>query len=90
MLLKRGELDEALQLTLEAKEIIGRTDALVHRGDAALVLAQILAAAGRAADAVGEAAEALRLYASKGHLVLAGKAQELLADHDHASSTSTS
>lgn len=90
MLLKRGELDEALQLTLEAKEIVDRTDALVHRGDAALVLAQILAAAGRAADAVGEAAEALRLYASKGHLVLAGKAQELLADHDHASSTSTS
>ena len=51
------------------------TDALTDRGDALLVLAEILALRDRPADAATAAHEALDLYTRKGAAVLADRAR---------------
>jgi class 3 adenylate cyclase/tetratricopeptide (TPR) repeat protein len=67
---RRGALKEGEQLAREAVAIAARTDFLVWRGETFLDLAEVLRL-GRDSAAFGPAAEALRLFEAKGHVVLA-------------------
>jgi hypothetical protein len=60
-------------------ELIEGTDALNMRASSLLSLARALAAAGRSEEAAKSAAEAVRLYETKGNVVSAGKARALFS-----------
>lgn len=77
---RNGEHDRARRVAEEAVAIAERTDALVDHGDACLALATVLAAAGISAEARIAADLAADLYARKGAVSLAGKAQGLLGN----------
>jgi len=65
-LARRGEHGEAIALARAAVEIAAATDALLDHADARLALAAALRAAGFAAEADGEEAQAVALWESKG------------------------
>jgi hypothetical protein len=64
----RGDLDLALELSLEATELAGATDALNQHAQVTLDRATVLRAADRAAEAAEAEAEALRLLKAKGNV----------------------
>ncbi len=80
VLATRGRLEEAEALAREAVALAGRTDFLVHRGDALVDLAFILRDAGRTEEAASAAAEGLHLHEQKGNLVTAGTIRSELGD----------
>jgi class 3 adenylate cyclase/tetratricopeptide (TPR) repeat protein len=80
VLVRQGDVDEALRLAREAVAIVAPTDWLNTRGDALLDLAEVLDLAERPDEAAPAIAEALRLYEQKGNIVAAGKAQARLAE----------
>jgi tetratricopeptide (TPR) repeat protein len=79
VLAQRGQFDEAEALARQAVELAARTDHLEFHGDALMGLAEVLHLADRAEEALAPVEEALRLYARKGNLVLAGMARGELA-----------
>lgn len=82
-LLSRGDVhDAARQVAEEAVAIAERTDALVDHGDACLVLATVLRAAGDSAGARVAAERAADLYERKGAVALAEKARGLVGGRD--------
>lgn len=82
-LLSRGGAHDAARLVAEeAVAIAERTDALVDHGDACLVLAAVLRAAGDSAGARVAAERASTLYGQKGAVALAEKARGLVDGRD--------
>jgi class 3 adenylate cyclase len=79
VLAQDARLDEALVLADEAVDLLAATDGLVKHADALLVLAGVLALAGRIEEAEDAGAEALALYEQKGNEVSAVAAREALA-----------
>jgi class 3 adenylate cyclase/tetratricopeptide (TPR) repeat protein len=80
VLARRGEFERAQQLAREAVAIANRTDFLVWRGEALLDLAEVNRLAGDSASFVRAAKEALRLFETKGHVVLAERTRALLRE----------
>jgi class 3 adenylate cyclase len=74
----RGELPRAEQLAREAVARAAETDFLILRGESLLDLAEVLRAAGRAAESAAAISEALGLFEAKGCTVLAARATALL------------
>jgi class 3 adenylate cyclase/tetratricopeptide (TPR) repeat protein len=77
-LARRGRLEEAERLAAEAVELGAASDMLGMQAGALLDLAGVLRLAGRDAEAVGLADQALALAERKGHLVAATRARALL------------
>jgi hypothetical protein len=75
----RAEHLEAERLAREAVAFIERTDSLNEHGDAYADLGEVLAAAGRSADAAVALEEALDRYERKKNLVMAERIREKLA-----------
>ncbi|HEY5695164.1 MAG TPA: adenylate/guanylate cyclase domain-containing protein [Gaiellaceae bacterium] len=75
----RGEHAQAERLAREAVRLTQRTDGLQAQGDALADLAEVFAAAGRAAEAVVAWAAALDRYEKKGIVPLARGVRERLA-----------
>jgi DNA-binding SARP family transcriptional activator len=75
-----GETEEAQRLAHEAVTLASQSDFLVLRGDAQLVLGEVLRAAGRAKDAAAAVEAALEFYERKQNTVSAARARELLSD----------
>jgi class 3 adenylate cyclase/ketosteroid isomerase-like protein len=65
----QGQHDAAVELARHAVTVADRTDALVDRADASMVLARVLRRSGRDAEARGVATTARDLYEAKGHTV---------------------
>lgn len=80
VLARRDELAEAERLAREALEIASATDDLNTRGACALVLADVLRAAGRDAEAVDAIQRAIAEYQQKGNVVMAERAHALLGE----------
>ncbi|WP_420540831.1 BTAD domain-containing putative transcriptional regulator [Mycolicibacterium septicum] len=78
LLSRGGAHEEARLVAEEAVAIAERTDALVDHGDACLVLAAVLRAAGDGAGARVAAERSSELYEQKGAVALAEKARGLL------------
>ena len=62
-----------------------RTDSLVGQGDADADLAEVFLLAGKREEAAAALRKALDRYERKGHLVLARRMRERLAEFDDAS-----
>jgi DNA-binding SARP family transcriptional activator len=75
-----GRTEEAEALARQAVTLAAQSDFLVLRADALLVLGEVLAAAGRRADATAAVDEALLLYAQKEDTVSAARARAFLSD----------
>jgi len=80
VLARRGEHAEAERLAREAVAIGEGTDSLVGQGDANADLAEVLLLAGKRDEALGALRNALERYERKGHLVLAQRMRERLAE----------
>ncbi len=78
VLARRGEHDEAIRLAREAVSVGEPTDAVESYADAIRDLAEVLALAGRPAEAADEFRSALALYESKGNVVLSLRARQRL------------
>jgi tetratricopeptide (TPR) repeat protein len=78
VLARRGELQEGERLAREAVALAEETDMLNAHADALLDLAEVLALAGR--DAQAELEQALALYERKGNLVMAERTRSRVAD----------
>ena len=76
ILAARGRFGKAEELARGAVAVATRTDFLSQHGDALLELADVLAGAGRAPEAVAAVREALSLYDRKGNLVAAARAHQ--------------
>jgi tetratricopeptide (TPR) repeat protein len=76
----RGELAEGERLAREAVAIIDETDSLIFQAAAREALAEVLEAAGRAGESWDALQEALERYERKGHVVLAERMRERLAE----------
>ncbi len=70
-------IEQAEQLARDALRLINETDAVMFRADALMTLASVLHVAGRGAQAVGFADEAVHFYETKGDVVDAVRAKEL-------------
>ncbi len=79
VLARRSDLAAGEALTREAVVLGEQTDALQHRADATLDLAEVLQLAGQYELAAGELRRALDLYERKGNLVMAARVRERLA-----------
>jgi tetratricopeptide (TPR) repeat protein len=79
-LARAGETDEAERLAEEAVTLAAQSDFLVLRGDAQLVLGEVLRAAGRPQEATAAVEAALRFYEEKENTVSAAQARALLLD----------
>jgi tetratricopeptide (TPR) repeat protein len=79
LLAAQGEGTAAVQLAREATAIVQNTDALADIGYVAEVLAEMLHAVGRSAEARAAAEDALRAYERKEHLVGGVRIRRLLA-----------
>jgi tetratricopeptide (TPR) repeat protein len=75
---RRDDLPTAERLAKEAVEILGSTDWLNARGDAASDLAEVLLLAGKREDAIVGVKQALELYERKGNVVMARRARTRL------------
>jgi predicted ATPase len=82
ILVSTGESEQAERLAREAVALTRETDWPNLVGDALLVLAEVLAAGGRIAEAKVRAREALRRYREKGNEISARRAEQL-ARLDH-------
>jgi tetratricopeptide (TPR) repeat protein len=78
MLARQGRLEEAEQLAREAVAIVDESDYLDQRGGAHRTLAEVLALAGRDAEAEAERRTALELYDRKGNVLRAASLREVL------------
>src|SRR5205823_9588217 len=76
---RRGEYDRAELLAREAVAIAERTDKLIDHSESRADLAEVLAMAGRPADAATEFEKARALYERKGNVVMAKRMRERLA-----------
>ena len=79
VLAARGEAPAAVQLAEEATALMKSTDALADIGYVDEVLAEMLQAAGRSAEAQAAAEDALCAYERKEHLVGSERVRRLLA-----------
>jgi class 3 adenylate cyclase/tetratricopeptide (TPR) repeat protein len=79
VLARRGEIERALGLAREAIRLLSETDSLVAQADALIALSEVVAVAGRRAEARASVEQALGLYERKGDLVSAARARTLLA-----------
>ena len=77
----RGHHAEAEELARSAVALAAQTDLLSQRADTLLDLAQVLAAAGRVAEAHATATQALDLYQRKGNLPGARESLRYLAQY---------
>jgi tetratricopeptide (TPR) repeat protein len=77
---RRGEIESAEKLALEAVSIWAERDLLLWHGEALLDLAEILTLAGRRSEAASCVQEALGLFERKGITPSAQRAEELLAE----------
>ena len=82
VLARRGEHAEAERLAREAVAIGEGTDSLVGQGDANADLAEVLLLAGKRDEAATALRRALERYERKGHVVLAERMRERLAESD--------
>ncbi len=80
ILARRGDLDGGIALVHEAVDLAARTDYFDVRTDALLALADVLALAGRNAEAADAVAEARVVFEQKGHVVGVRRAQRLLEE----------
>ncbi len=76
----RNQHAEAEALAREAVAIMGGTDYLALDGDALVHLAHVLHAAGKVAEALGSAREAVELYHRKGANFLVERTRNLIRD----------
>jgi tetratricopeptide (TPR) repeat protein len=79
MLARRGDFAEAGRLAREAVAIMAPTDYLDNKGHACVVLAEVLAAAGRSEEALEALTEAATLFERKGDLVSTARAHDQIA-----------
>jgi class 3 adenylate cyclase/tetratricopeptide (TPR) repeat protein len=77
VLARRGRLEEAERLAAEAVELGADSDMLAMQAGALLDLARVLRLAGRPAEAVPLARQALALAERKGHVIAAAEARDL-------------
>jgi predicted ATPase/class 3 adenylate cyclase len=75
-----GRAGEAEDLALAAAGLVAGTDELNLQGDARVVLAEAVRAAGRPDEAAAHLAEAVARYREKGNLVSAGRAEAALRE----------
>jgi tetratricopeptide (TPR) repeat protein len=80
VLARRGQFEDAEEVARDAVRTMEGTDQLDLRGDVCMARAEVLALAGRPAEARSTLAEAVRLYKAKGNIVSAGRAREAMAD----------
>ncbi len=85
VLARRGEHAEAERLAREAVGIGDGTESLVGQGDAHADLAEVLFRVGKADEAAEALRQALDRYERKGHLVLARRIRERIAESEAAS-----
>jgi tetratricopeptide (TPR) repeat protein len=85
VLAQAGRLEEAEALVREALTLIVRTDDLNQQGDTLMDLAEVLALAGRPADASQEQAEAASLFERKGNVVGVARAKTQLVSLSESS-----
>jgi hypothetical protein len=83
---RRGDHAGAEELAREAVEIIGRTDYLDQHAGMLVHLAHVLHEAGKAADAVAAAREAMGLYERKGATFFAERTQGLIDEWSRGAS----
>ncbi len=72
--------DEAVALAEAAVALVGSTDGVLKQAEARVVLAEVLIAAGRSADAERFAAEAVALYEGKGNEIAANRLRSALGE----------
>jgi predicted negative regulator of RcsB-dependent stress response len=77
---QRGELAEGERLAREAVAILDGTDSLIFQAAGRETLAEVLAAAGRPSEVRDALQEALERYERKGHVVLAQRTRQRLAE----------
>ncbi len=80
VLARRGQLAEGERFAREAVAIGDGTDMLIGQGDANADLAEVLLLAGKRDEATAALRHALERYDRKGHLVLAQRMRERLAE----------
>jgi tetratricopeptide (TPR) repeat protein len=76
----RGEYEEAERHAREAVALVERTDNLSNQGDALCDLAEVLASAGRGAEATAALEEALERYARKKNLAMVAQVRSKLEE----------
>jgi hypothetical protein len=79
LLARRGEVEDAITLSLEAIDMRRRSDAIVFLADALADFSEVLRFSGREDEVRAVRAEALRLYERKGDVVSAGRLRSLLS-----------
>jgi tetratricopeptide (TPR) repeat protein len=79
LLARRGELDEADRLSLEAVRFMEQTDSLAQHANALVGRSEVLRLAGRNEEAARALEQAIRLYAAKGVVPAVERARELLS-----------
>jgi tetratricopeptide (TPR) repeat protein len=77
---RRGDHEQAEVLAREAVEIMARTDYLDQHAEMVVHLAQVLRDAGRTADAIATAREAVPLYERKGATFWVARTQQLIEE----------
>jgi predicted ATPase/DNA-binding SARP family transcriptional activator/class 3 adenylate cyclase len=80
VLAQRGDVDRAEALAREALDTARETDSQHAVGEALVVLAEVLEAGGRPAEAAAALEEAIALYEVKGSVAFAAKARASLED----------
>jgi class 3 adenylate cyclase/tetratricopeptide (TPR) repeat protein len=80
ILARDGDAEQARQLAAEAVDLAGRTDYLDLHANALMDRAEILRLTGRPADAPPVVRQALQLFEQKGNIVMAGRANAMLAE----------
>jgi tetratricopeptide (TPR) repeat protein len=80
ILARRGSLDEAERLALEAVTLAERTDWLNLQGDAYMSLAEVLRLVGRTSEAMEAASDAVERFERKGNIVASEWGHALLEE----------
>lgn len=78
---RRGDLAEALRLSMDAEMLAASTDLLIDQADVALDQAEVLMLAGRPVEARAAAEVALERFERKEYAIGIRRAQEFLAAH---------
>jgi class 3 adenylate cyclase/tetratricopeptide (TPR) repeat protein len=79
LLARRGDVEDAVTLSLEAIDMRRRSDAIVFLADALADFSEVLRFTGREDEVRAVRNEALRLYERKGDVVSAGRLRSLLS-----------
>jgi ATP/maltotriose-dependent transcriptional regulator MalT len=85
LLVHAGDVERAERLAREDVALVDPTDYTIERAEARRGLADVLAAAGRVGEALGELRQAVVLYGDKGATVLEERARMRLAELEAAS-----